>query len=332
MATLLAGVPELRPDSRYNTDTRIITSKFSIGVDILSVIVETTPNGCVDYDVVALMDQFEGRIREVPGVQSVISLPAMTKIVNAGLSEGALKWRILPLNRQALAQAVSHIDTGTGLLNADSSVMPILIFLTDHKAGTLRAVTAKLVHLAALTGREFFDAVVSVDAIEAVEELSRADGSSAWVVLACNVATAAAAAYLEPDVSERIFSGRRPIIAGQGAPNGRAVAALRSSPSVRTRAGSPSCSSASKRFHRPRLSSVGAGPGCHCTSTASVSSSSRPASCLARDASRRSCGRRVPRISSTRARLSIASFIFFMMWNRSKTWITCGRYSATTFK
>ena len=36
-------------------------------------------------------------------------------------------------------------------------------------------------------------------------------------------ATAAAAAYLEPDVSERIFSGRRPIIAGQGAPNGRAV-------------------------------------------------------------------------------------------------------------
>ena len=36
-----AGVPELRPNSRYNRDTRIITSKFSIGVDILSVIVET---------------------------------------------------------------------------------------------------------------------------------------------------------------------------------------------------------------------------------------------------------------------------------------------------
>jgi len=136
-----AGVPELRQNSRYNEDTRIITSKFSIGVDILSVIVETTPNGCVDYDVVTLMDQFEGHIRAVPGVQSVISLPAMAKLVNAGYSEGSLKWRILPRNREALAQAVSPIETATGLLNADASVMPVMIFLADHKAETLRGVT-----------------------------------------------------------------------------------------------------------------------------------------------------------------------------------------------
>jgi len=136
-----AGVPELRANSRYNQDTRIITSKFSIGVDILSVIVETVPNGCIDYDVVTLMDQFEGTLRGVPGVQSVISLPAMAKLVNSGYSEGSLKWRILPRNPQALAQAVSPIETSTGLLNADASVMPVLIFLTDHKAETLRAVT-----------------------------------------------------------------------------------------------------------------------------------------------------------------------------------------------
>ncbi len=36
-----AGVPELRPDSRYNIDSDVITSKFSIGVDIINVIVET---------------------------------------------------------------------------------------------------------------------------------------------------------------------------------------------------------------------------------------------------------------------------------------------------
>ena len=136
-----AGVPELRQNSRYNQDTRVITSKFSIGVDILSVLVESAPNGCVDYDVVALMDQFEGQIRTVPGVQSVISLPAMAKIINAGYSEGSLKWRILPRNQQALAQAVSPIETATGLLNRDGSVMPVMIFLTDHKAETLTAVT-----------------------------------------------------------------------------------------------------------------------------------------------------------------------------------------------
>ncbi len=136
-----AGVPELRQSSRYNQDTRVITSKFSIGVDILSVIVECGPNGCVDYDVVSLMDRFEGRMRALPGVQSIISLPSMAKIVNAGYSEGSLKWRVLPRNQQALAQVVSPIETSTGLLNRDGSVMPIMIFLTDHKAETLRAVT-----------------------------------------------------------------------------------------------------------------------------------------------------------------------------------------------
>ncbi len=136
-----AGVPELRPGSRYNLDTRIITSKFSIGVDVLSVIVETIPNGSVDYDVVTLIDEFEGHLREVPGVQSIVSLPAMAKIVNAGYSEGSLKWRILPRNPQTLGQATAPIETATGLLNADASVMPVMIFLADHKAETLRAVT-----------------------------------------------------------------------------------------------------------------------------------------------------------------------------------------------
>ncbi len=135
------GVPELRPHSRYNRDTHVITTKFSIGVDVLSVIVETGPNGCVDHDVVSLMDQFEGHIRAVPGVQTVISLPERAKLLNAGFSEGSLKWRILPRNPQALAQVVSPVETATGLLNADGSAMPILIFLADHKAETLTAVT-----------------------------------------------------------------------------------------------------------------------------------------------------------------------------------------------
>ncbi|MCK5915276.1 MAG: MMPL family transporter, partial [Deltaproteobacteria bacterium] len=44
-----AGVPELRPDSRYNMDTALITEKFSIGVDILSVYVEgSSADACVN--------------------------------------------------------------------------------------------------------------------------------------------------------------------------------------------------------------------------------------------------------------------------------------------
>jgi predicted RND superfamily exporter protein len=136
-----AGVPELKPDSRYNRDSRAIAEKFSIGVDLLSVFVETRPDGCVDYEVLSLMDQFESRMRSVAGVQSVVSLASAAKRVNAGYSEGSLKWRVLPRNPQALAQAVSPIETSTGLLNTDGSVMPVLLFLTDHKAETLRRVT-----------------------------------------------------------------------------------------------------------------------------------------------------------------------------------------------
>jgi predicted RND superfamily exporter protein len=139
-----AGVPELRPDSRYNVDTRIITSKFSIGIDILSVIVETIPDGSVDHDVVSLMDRFEGHLSEVPGVRSVLSLASVAKIVNSGYVEGSLKWRVLPRNKETLAQAVSPIETSSGLLNSNASVLPILIFLTDHKAETLARVTAEV--------------------------------------------------------------------------------------------------------------------------------------------------------------------------------------------
>jgi len=113
------------------------------------VIVETVPNGCVDHEVVTLMDQLDGHLRAVPGVQSVMSIAAAAKIVNAGWNEGSLKWRILPRHPQALAQAVSPIETATGLLNPDGSVLPVIVFLADHKADTLRRVTAAVEEFAA---------------------------------------------------------------------------------------------------------------------------------------------------------------------------------------
>ena len=60
------GVPELRPDSRYNLDTRVITNEFSIGVDILNVIAETKPEGCVDHAVMTTIDESPGEARVLP--------------------------------------------------------------------------------------------------------------------------------------------------------------------------------------------------------------------------------------------------------------------------
>lgn len=137
-----AGVPELRPDSRYNLDAAIITENFSIGVDIITTIVETVPDGCIEHDVMDQIDRFQWHMANVPGVQSTISMPQVAKIINAGWNEGALKWRVLPRNSQTMVQAVSLIETSTGLLNRNCSVMPVLIFTEDHKAETIQRVVA----------------------------------------------------------------------------------------------------------------------------------------------------------------------------------------------
>ncbi len=148
------GVPELRENSRYNKDSSIITHNFTIGVDLLSVIVETVPDGCIDYEIMSNMDRFEWHMRNVPGVQSVIGLPGLAKVINAGWNEGSPKWQILPRHPSVLAQAISPIDTSSGLLNADCDVMPILIFLEDHKAETIETVIAAIKTYAAENNSE----------------------------------------------------------------------------------------------------------------------------------------------------------------------------------
>ncbi len=131
------GVPELRADSRYNIDSAVITDRFSIGVDILTVIAETRADGCIDHDIMATIDRFNWHIQNVEGVQSVISLSTLARLYNAGWNEGNPKWQVLPRNQQVLVQAVSPVDTSTGLLNEDCSAMPVLIFTSDHKATTI---------------------------------------------------------------------------------------------------------------------------------------------------------------------------------------------------
>lgn len=151
---LHAGVPELRQESRYNQDTAVITSRFSIGVDIITVLVETVPNGVIEHDVMALIDRFAWHMRNVEGVQSTLTLPEVARTINAGWNEGSLKWRVLPRNQPMLAQSVSPVETATGLLNNEGSVIPVMIYLKDHKAETIQRVIAAVKDFRAAHGSE----------------------------------------------------------------------------------------------------------------------------------------------------------------------------------
>ena len=62
-----------------------------------------------------------------------------------------------------------------------------------------------------------------VEALEVVEAVSYDDGSTGWVLMACNVGTGSAAGYLPSAGANAVFGKRIPIIAGEGGPRGRAV-------------------------------------------------------------------------------------------------------------
>jgi len=171
------GVPELRPQARYNLDALLISQRFSLGVDVLTVIAETTANGCTEnYNVVEAMDRFAWHLENVEGVQKVITLPKIAKVVNAGWNEGNIKWRILPRDRYVMRQALSSIDTDTGLLNSDCSAMPIMVFTTDHRAETIARIVQRVKEL-----RKDFDIdVVSFELENPVlEELASEDSVTA---------------------------------------------------------------------------------------------------------------------------------------------------------
>jgi hypothetical protein len=137
---LHAGAPSLHEDSRYNQDTFLITDKFEITVDYISVIVEATPEACTRFEVMSAIDEFQWKMENIPGVQSGISLSSVAKKVNAGYNEGNPKWQALPRNQSTMVQAVSQVPSSSGLLNSDCSVMPVILFMEDHKAETIDTV------------------------------------------------------------------------------------------------------------------------------------------------------------------------------------------------
>jgi predicted RND superfamily exporter protein len=145
------GVPELRPDSRYNKDNGTIVEKFAIGVNTLGVVAQTkgVQGACTQYDIMSAIESFDWYMQNVPGTQSVISLPGLAKMVNAGFNEGNIKWRQLPRDPQVMAQSVTPIDTSTGLLNPDCSAMQVLVNTTDQQGETIANLVSEVKRFAA---------------------------------------------------------------------------------------------------------------------------------------------------------------------------------------
>lgn len=143
---LTAGFSELWPSSRYNRDIAEIVDRFSISADALIVIVETPADACIDYRTMHLVERFSWVMRNVTGVNSVQSLPMAVRETAAIWREGNPRWIGLPHSRTELIQTTSLYEPSSGLLNESCTILPVIVYLDDHKAETIGRVIATVKH------------------------------------------------------------------------------------------------------------------------------------------------------------------------------------------
>ncbi|WP_439253887.1 efflux RND transporter permease subunit [Pseudomonas monteilii] len=141
------GAPELRPDSRYNTDNRFMVSNFSASSDKYVVMVKTPQYYCANYDTLVGVDALEAQLQQLPGVVSTSSLAALSKQASAGMNEGSMTWYEIPRNQGLLNAIITRAPRE--LFNQNCDLLTIYVYLSDHKADTLTNVVRAVERFAA---------------------------------------------------------------------------------------------------------------------------------------------------------------------------------------
>ncbi len=137
------GAPELRPDSRYNRDNAYITGHYTLSSDTFAVIVKTEKEGCLKYATLIEADRLAWTLQQVPGVQTTAALTNAVRQITAGSNEGSPKWLTISRNQDVLNYAAQQASVNNPeLFNSDCSVMPVIAYLSDHRAETLDRVVA----------------------------------------------------------------------------------------------------------------------------------------------------------------------------------------------
>jgi predicted RND superfamily exporter protein len=137
------GAPELRPASRYNRDNAFITANYSLSSDQFAVIVKTEKEGCLKYPTLVEADRLAWSLQQVPGVQTTVALTNAVRQITAGSYEGSPKWLTIARNQDVLNYGAQQASVNNpDLFNVECSVMPVIAYLSDHRAETLDRVVA----------------------------------------------------------------------------------------------------------------------------------------------------------------------------------------------
>lgn len=134
------GAPELRPTSVYNRDTAFFGEHYSTSSDVFVVIVKTPAEQCGAYPVASLVTRLQWAVEETEGVQSTLSLFDWMKKIIAANYGGTLEWA--SVSRNHFISNAAHKSIPQSFYNSDCSMLPVIAYLSDHKAGTLDRVVA----------------------------------------------------------------------------------------------------------------------------------------------------------------------------------------------
>lgn len=141
------GAPELRSDSRYNLDNAYITGNYAASSDVLVVMVQTPESLCTQYNTLIKVDALGLQLQQLDSVESTASMATLSKVAIVGMNEGNLKWFEL-LNNQPMLNAITT-RAPRELFNQRCDMLPLFVFLKDHKAATLSSVVHEVESFAA---------------------------------------------------------------------------------------------------------------------------------------------------------------------------------------
>jgi uncharacterized protein len=134
------GTPELRADSRFNQDTLYILNHFGNGVDSVVVFATDWGGSCLVERNVEAIGNFVDSMRAVPGIHGTRDLSTVMKFTSVANNEGDVRWAVISHDWRVLRQWLDGSDAIRRVTNGDCSVMPITLYLDDHKATTLSSV------------------------------------------------------------------------------------------------------------------------------------------------------------------------------------------------
>ena len=137
------GAPELRPNSRYNLDNAYINAHYELSSDVFAIMVNSPLRMGTTFEAVVDMDRLQWALQQLPSVQASYSAADGIKEMTSGTAEGSPKWYTLSRNQNNLDYASTWvIQNKPDLANTDVSVLPVVVYLKDHKAETLEKVVA----------------------------------------------------------------------------------------------------------------------------------------------------------------------------------------------